>query len=226
MNINDFEKLIYNKYLATSRSLQNKPFKLRKDFSKIDENTVHMLKKLSLFFNKFKHVSIDDFFSAPFNVYSDNVGFDLKYFTTQRALKVYTLYINRRAMSKPDTEEQLYDIKKSLQYILKFCSRNRLEVGDYINHKTNNIYTFMLHLKEHHVNIYTLFGFTNFESNMKQMDHDHVKFMLGELQSNIPTFRTNYMSSTRAKNFIKLGIQKIQTIQNQNKQLNNKTNTL
>jgi hypothetical protein len=224
MNITEHDKLIYNKYLACSRSAQGKPFKLRKDFSKIEETTLHQLKKLSLFFNKFKHVAIDDFFKAPWSIYSDHIGFDLGFYTTQRALKVYTLYTQRRATAKPDTEEQLYDIKKSLQYILKFCTIHKINIHEYVNHKTNNIYTFMLHLKEHNVNIYTLFGFENFENNMNEIDRDHINFMLGELLQNIPIFRTNYLSSQRAKTFINLGIKKIQDIQKN--QLNNKTNNL
>jgi len=222
VKITEYEKLIYNKYLISSRTNQNKPFKLRKDFSDIDENTLHLLKKLSLFFNKFTHVSVDDFFNAPWAIYPDHNVFDLKFYSTQRALKIYTLYINRRSASRPDTEEQLYDIKKSLQYILKFCISNKIQVSEYIDHKTNNVYTFMLHLREHKVNIYTLFGFNKFESNMNNIDQDHIQFMLGELQQNMSTFRTNYISSTKAKHFIQLGISKIQTIQNKStKQVEN-----
>ena len=77
----------------------------------------------------------------------------------------------------------------------------------------------MLHLREHKVNIYTLFGFTQFEKNINKIDPDHVQFMLGELKHNMSTFRTNYMSSTKAKQFIQLGISKIQTIQNNTKQV-------
>ena len=65
------EKNIYNKYLAVTRSSQGKPFKLRKQFDDLDDHKTACLKKLSLFFNKFKHVDMDDFFSAPWRIYND-----------------------------------------------------------------------------------------------------------------------------------------------------------
>lgn len=221
MSLSQQEKFIYNKFLATTRSIQNKPFKLRKQFENIDDLTSVCLKKLSLFFNRFKHVDIDKFFRAPWEMYIDKGNFDLKFYTTQRALKVYTLYIQRQAMRKPDTEEQLYDIKQSLKYIYRFCNNTNITIDDYMSHKTGDVYTFMLHLKEHKVNIYTLFGFSNFESKMKQLDTDYLKFMLGDLAVNLSEFRTNYITSNHAKNFIKLGLNKIKqnqkTVEIQNK---------
>lgn len=208
------EKNIYNKYLAVTRSSQGKPFKLRKQFDDLDDHKTACLKKLSLFFNKFKHVDMDDFFSAPWRIYNDQPNIDLSFYVSQRALKVYTLYIQRKATTKPDTEEQLYDMKKTLQYILKFCVRCNIKVDDYIEHKTNNMYTFVDHLRQHNVNIYVLFGFTNFEKNLMKCDWDHVKFMLGDMADRLDTFRTNYLTSSRAKNFVQLGIHKIKQIQN------------
>ena len=221
MSLSQQEKFIYNKFLATTRSIQNKPFKLRKRFDNIDDLTTVCLKKLSLFFNRFKHVDVDKFFRAPWEMYIDKGNFDLKFYTTQRALKVYTLYIQRQAMRKPDTEEQLYDIKQSLKYIYRFCNNTNITVDEYMSHKTGDIHTFMLHLKEHKVNIYTLFGFPNFENKMKQFDTDHLKFMLGDIATNLSEFRTNYITSQHAKNFIKLGLDKIKqnqkTVEIQNK---------
>jgi hypothetical protein len=207
------EKLIYNKYLAISRSSQDKPFKLRKDFSNMDETTSLHIKKLSLFFNKFKHIDMDSFFKAPYEIYIDDISFDLSFYTTQRALKVYTLYVQRTASSKPDNDDQLHDIKRSLRYILSFCIQNNIDVQDYINHKTNDTYTFLLHLKEHKVNIYTLFGFTEFENNISSVNRELSMFIAGSYIENLPKFRTNYVTSSRAKILIKQGLTKISDIQ-------------
>tara|TARA_B100001123_G_C14981487_1_gene895804 strand:- start:224 stop:868 length:645 start_codon:yes stop_codon:yes gene_type:complete len=209
----EFEKTIYNKYLAVTRSSQNKPFKLRKNFKDFDDINLSLVKKLSLFFKKFKHVDMDTFFKAPFEIYIDNNGFDLKFYTTQRALKVYTLYMQRQAQGKPDTEEQLYNIKKSLQYILTFCNNKKIEIEDYINHKTNNTFTFLIHLKEHKINIYTLYGFSEFEDNISQIDGGYLRFILGEFVDNLPVFRTNFMSSRIAKPFIRSGLKRLKQLQ-------------
>ena len=161
---------------------------------------------------------MNDFFAAPWKIYSDQPNIDLSFYVSQRALKVYTLYKQRKATTKPDAEEQLYDMKRSMQYILKFCNKNKIGIDQYIEHKTNNIYTFVDHLRQHQVNIYVLFGFENFESNLRKCDWEHVKFMLGDMVDHLDNFRTNYLTSSRAKNFVQLGINKI-------KQIQNKTNT-
>jgi hypothetical protein len=209
MSVSQQEKHIYNKFLAVTRSAQNKPFKLRKKFDNLDDTTILCLKKLSLFFNRFSHVDADIFFKAPWEIYLDKGVFDLKFYTTQRALKVYTLYMQRQAQKKPDHEEQLYDIKRSLQYIYRFCVNTNISIDEYTSHMTSGLNTFVLHLKEHNVNIYTLFGFGDFETKLRQLDREQLKFILGDIITNLAEFRTNYMSSQHAKTFIKLGINKI-----------------
>ena len=213
--ITEKEKYIYNKYLATSRSRQGKPFKLRKKFDDFsDENFVY-IKKLNLFFNKFQHVSMDDFFIAPYEVYPDNTGFDLKFYTTQRALKVYTLYTKRKAYTNPDSEEQLFDIKRSLQYILKFCNRYRINIEQYTDHRSGNMFSFVLHLREHKINIYTMFGFEKFESNLNSYNREELEFTIGDYIDNLDRFRTNFISSNRAKTLVHEGLKKIKQIQNE-----------
>ena len=221
MSISQQEKHIYNKFLAVTRSAQNKPFKLRKSFDNLDDITTVCLKKLSLFFNRFRHVDIDTFFAAPREIYQDKGIFDLKFYTTQRALKVYTLYMQRQAHKKPDHEEQLYDIKRSLQYIYRFCNNVNISIDKYLAHMSNGMNTFVLHLKEHNVNIYTLFGFPDFEDKLHQLEREQLKFILGDLITNLAEFRTNYITSQHAKTFIKLGLEKIKqnqkTVELQNK---------
>ena len=212
--ITDFEKLIYNKYLATTRSNQNLPFKLRKNFDGFtDDVNYFYVKKLAMFFNRFQHIDIDEFFKAPFRIYSDKI-FDLKFYTSQRALKVYTLYVQRKQLTPPDSDDQLYGIKKSLQYILKFCNDQNITIDEYISHMDSGLPTFVMHLKHCNVTLYTLFGFESFESCINSIDRDHLKFTLGDLVSNIPQFRTRFMTSTLAKKLARVGIRKIKELQN------------
>lgn len=90
----DFEKAIYNVYLKESRSAKNQPYKLRKDFSKVNSTITLCLKKLSDFFIKHKEIKPNDFFKAPYSVYPEGDTFDLKFFTTQKAISVYKIFIN------------------------------------------------------------------------------------------------------------------------------------
>ena len=71
--ITNQERYIYNTYLRVSRTKQNKPYKYRKDFKDFTNHDQYFfVKKLSLFFNKFSHISIDRFFTAPYELYPDD----------------------------------------------------------------------------------------------------------------------------------------------------------
>jgi len=210
MAITTFEQNIYNKFLAVSRSSLDKPFKLRKDFTDFEDNENYFyVRKLGLFFNKFKNIDMDDFFKAPYVVYSKDQMYDLKFYTSQKALKIYTLYQTKKMDESPDSLNQLYFIKRSLNFILKFCREQKIKPADYINHQTNDMYTFILHLKEHKISIYVLFGFETGESKLKELGADLLEFMFGNLKNKLDIFRTRYYTSSKAKILVKEGIKQI-----------------
>lgn len=215
--ITDFEKQIYNKFLAISRIKQNKPFRLRKDFSGF-EDTEHYfyVKRLSHFFTRFKHVDLDQFFESPYHIYEDQ-WFDLKFYTSQRALKVYTMHQQKTKLNPPDSDEQLYGIRKSLEYIIRFCDKENLAIDKYTTHITGSIPTCLLHLKQCKVTIYTLLGFQDFEQVMNQNCRDQLQFMLGDLFTNISDFRNKFIKSSLAKKLCRVGIDKIRQLQSSSK---------
>lgn len=214
--ITNLERQLYNKFHAVTRTCMNQPFKLRKDFTGFEEkypDRVFYLKKLSLFFNKFKHISADEFFKAPFDIYQDVGNFDLKFYTSQRALKVYTMYMQKREMKSPDSDDQLTSIKKSLEYILKFCNTQGIKICEYPSHVTGNIPTFVMHLKECKIGLYVMFGFEDFEENLNKSDKEHIIFMIGDIINTLPRHRTLFASSTLAKKFVRSGITRIKELQ-------------
>ena len=124
------DKSIYNTYLRVSRTKQNKPFRYRKNFDKFDDDPSFVfVKKLSLFFTKFPHIKLNDFFEAPYNVYLDNSPYyDLKYYTTPKAVKVYGLYMKKRdAEDSPEPWPAGSDIAlRSSQSLEEFVSPSGL----------------------------------------------------------------------------------------------------
>ena len=205
-----FEKLIYNTYLAVSRSSRNKPFKLRKDFEKIDEAQFIAIKRIATFLKKFPHIKMEDYFKAPYNLYPDEQYFPLDYYASLKATRSYTLFQKKVVNMDTDSEEQLSNIKQSLIFILNFCNEVRVSPVNYINHKTNNEYSFMVHLREHKVNIYTLLGFETFEKNLKSRDAEVARFIIGEdVYNNISMYRTKLYNSKKALRLVDLGLKKI-----------------
>jgi hypothetical protein len=208
--ITDTEKRIYNKFLAVSRSSQNKPFKLRKNFKDFGTEANYIfIKKLGLFFHKYNNVDVEDFFKAPFVIYNDKGHYDLKFYTSQKALKVYTLYQTKKQEELPDHTNQLYFIKQSLNFIVKFCKSNNITIDNYIKHKTNDIPSFILHLRERKISIYILFGFENAETILKSIGSDLLDFIFKDLKNKLAIYRTRFYTSKKAKVLVKLGIEKI-----------------
>jgi len=208
--VTDFEQHIYNTHLKISRQKRNQPFRYRKDFTDLDIKQISYLKKISLFLKNFTHINLEEFIKAPYDIYPDELYFDLQYYTTLKATKAYMLYHQKLQMKIPDSQEQLENIQLSLRFISTFCKEQNITVSEYINHKTNDTFSFLLHLKDHRVNVYCLFGYDLFDKNIRTVDSNLLSFIIGnDLINNLPIFRTRFLNSTKARKFVNLGLQKI-----------------
>jgi hypothetical protein len=208
--ITEFDKFIYNTYLRVSRSNNKLPFKIRKDFEKLDDKSFVSIKKISSFLKRFPHIKVEDFFRAPFALYTDEKYFPLEFFLSLKATKAYTLFNKRQENLDPDSDEQLNNIKKSIVFINQFCRKQGINPLFYIDHKTNNEFSFILHLREHNVCVYPLLNYKNFERNLRSRDTEVVKYIIGEdLYNNIQLFRTRLYNSKKAIKLVDLGLKKI-----------------
>ena len=196
----NYEKTIYNTYLRVTRTAQNKPFRYRKNFDNFEDTKNYMyVKKLAMFFKNYKHVDPDIFFQAPFDVYPDSKNYTINFYTTQKAIKAYTLYRQKQQNAEPDCKSQLDFTTESIYYIYKFCKDSGISLDDYTVHQTGNMNSFLLHLKEHKINVYSLFGLPNFETAMRKNDCDLMEFMLPNMFQKISSFRTKYYNSEKMK---------------------------
>ena len=204
----DFEKKIYNKHLAISRSIRNKAFKLKKDFSNFEADTRYMyIKKLSIFFSKYPEIDMDLYFSAPYKLYLDVDYFDLNYFASPRAIKSYSLYKQELDNLSPD--KQLDDIKKSLEFIAKYCLKNNISLDKYICHKNIGMHPeWMYHVKLNNVNIYSLMEFPNILDSINELSEEDQYMLFGRTQQELFNCKINYLQSN-LKPFLKLAIRKV-----------------
>ena len=208
------EKHVYNSYLRISRSRQNKPFKLRKDFSKFEEDKNYkFVIKLINVLNRNKSIDLEDFLNAPYDVYGDNDQYDLKFYTTQRAIKVYTTYTKKQMADDIDDDKVISKIKESLFFIYNFCKDNQITLKEYVNHKTNIMNSFVLHVQENKIILYVLFGFSTFERELNKTPYEVREFILGDLVRNIDRYRKNFQASKKAKNIIRKGLSEIYKLQ-------------
>ena len=178
--LTELEKLLYNKHLAVSRSLKNKPFKIKKDFGSIVDTDKHkFLKRLSILFKKHPEINFDIFFQAPYKLYPDVEYFGLEYFSTMRAVRAYTTYKKQLFLQDPDS--QIEDVKESLRFIANFCVRNKIQFYRYPSHQTSDAFTWMAHYKENKINIYTIMEFPDIYSTVQTLAEDVKGFFIGEL---------------------------------------------
>ena len=206
---------IYNTYLRISRSKNNKPFRYRKDFDgfESDKNYLPVL-KLRSFFTRNSAVNMEDFFIAPYEIFKNDNGafYDLQFYNSLQAVKVYTIYSKRAMMDDPDSDLQLQKITDGLKFIKNFCVANKILLKDYLNFKSIKTNDFLLHLKEKNVTIYNLFPFKNLEQILKQYDFELLSFIIGDLAPRISYFRTKYYGSKKANILAKTGLKKIEKI--------------
>ncbi len=109
----EFEKRIYNCWLATTRSNTGKPFKLRKKWDGFVDKPEYMhIKKLANMFKVYKNIDIDEWFAAPYNIYSEKIQYDLKYYTLMRNYNTYRLYRQKKD-SRKYTPKEFSDLLKN-----------------------------------------------------------------------------------------------------------------
>jgi len=204
------EKIIYNAFLKVSRSKQSLPYRLRKHWEGFEESIAYPYTvKLKNLFTRNKHIDVFDFFNAPYTIYPGESGFDLSFYTSQKAIKIYSMYMKKQLTQSPDSEYHLNHILKGLKFIKKFCISKNINIEEYISFKENTQHSFIIHLKRRFVSVYNLFAFKNFESIIKNCDPDITRFTIGDMYDQIPVFRTKFLNSDKAKFLASSGLEKI-----------------
>lgn len=202
MHLTDSEKNIYNTFIATGRSIQSKPFTLRKDFTKLDDKSYILLKKLSYFFNKYPHIRYSEFFSAPYSYYGKENYFDLQYFTTIKAVKCYSLYQKQKELENPDNINIINFCKECCTFIYKYCKENNLTLEEYKTHTVGNLPVILQHLKEHKINFYTIHGLDCIKT-IRRVEKDILDFIVQDFTIILNNTRINFQKSNNLKNIVR-----------------------
>lgn len=208
---------IYNTYLRVSRSQNNKPFRYRKNFEGFENEKNYLpVLRLKNFFSRHPQIKMEEYFLAPYVVFSSEKDsfYDLGFYNSQQAVKVYTMYSKKCMMEDPDSEIQLNKIKEGLVFIKDFCISKKITLQEYTNFKTEKVHDFLVHLTNKQISIYNLFPLKNVDNQLKQYDFELLSFILKDMAARISYFRTKYYASKHAKHFCAVGLKKIEkTIQ-------------
>ncbi len=202
--INDKEKYIYNSFLKISRTVKNKPYNFRQNFSTLDNTTCLYLKKLSSFFSTYQNISFDDFFIAPYKVYEREEYFDLHFFCTRRALKCYTEYIKQRETSDTESDNTIEFCKECCKHIYKFCKEQELTLNTYKTAISGTTPIVLQHLKDHKINFYVLHGLG---VQPQGKDESFIyEFAIPEFYKTYNTTKQKFLKSKRLKDVIRTAL--------------------
>lgn len=193
MDISDKQKLIYNIYLKYSR--RGKPYKWRKNFDNISNDTIYYLTKLEMFFNYFKDIKIEDYIQAPYYVIDTDSYYDLKFYLTQKARKCYTIFIKTKRIQPEITKE---NISQNLKFIINFCRKHNIKIKDYITFKSDeqNLFPdFVYHLKEHNIDMFILFGFDGFEHIIYNIPQEYINTIFNNFSEILDKNRVLFYTS-------------------------------
>lgn len=202
---------LYNIYLAVSRSSQNKPFKLRKDFSDFYETEQFVLiKKLERFFDQHPGIKPEIFFKAPYALHPDQV-FDLSFYTSLKGVKCYTMYIKTLHQLPFDHDYHLNFIKQSLKFIKSFCNEQTIQIPDYSSFTANNTFpAWYTHIKDRCIDPVVMFGFQNTKQIMEQVETDITHLLIGDFNENFYSDLSKFNNSAKAKLLVIRGLKLIQ----------------
>jgi hypothetical protein len=195
------QQQIYNTYLYVLQRVNDKPFKARKDFTKLDDTVKLALKRLDDLFFKFPDVDMTSFFEAPFFVQTKKYV-ELDFYTTQRAIRTYTLYNDRYLLNEPDSDMTTEKVRDSFMFISNYCKEQGISIKHYITHvEPQAIYpAFFKHIKQRKINFFSLFAFP-VEKVLSKFSYNELQ-EFSECFTRINYIRAKYYSSRKTKQIV------------------------
>ena len=165
--------------------------------------------RLEKFFLSNPNINISDYFDAPYHIYGVDEYFDLKFFTSQKSVSIYSLYIKTVMESDPD--KILDRILSGLKFIKDFCLQNNINVLDYGNHMTGLYPTFVLHLKSFIYPLYIIFYIPNAEQNFNKIPQNEKIFLFSDnVYANISELKRKVKNSLNSHRVLEAWINKQQ----------------
>jgi hypothetical protein len=211
--ISDFEKQIYNNHLVVSRKVKDEPFKIKKDFSNLEEDKIISLQKLSKLFKTYPNLIQEDFFTAPHKIFPDESYYPLEFYTKPKAIKCYTDYVKQLEIQDPDSPDSLRRLAESLKFVSRYCIENNLQFSEYELNIEGTMPCFVEHLKSHKINYYTLHALT---FKKPQIESRILDFIFPDFYLVFQKTKNKFFSSLKMKEFAKQAKTKLENKINNN----------
>lgn len=194
--LSEIQKSIYNDYLKALAKANNRAYKPRKDFSKIDEETSVSLYRLELFFAQFKHINPYNFFIASFKYRAVNF-LTLGDFLKHSAVIAYSRYNKQKYDDFIDSEESLNNFVQGFKHIVAFCLENNLPTKSYRT-SINNMYVpwVLIHLNEQKISFYHLHAL---DVSKEMLSTDYLELLFNDFDKMFQETKEKYNNSNKLK---------------------------
>lgn len=204
--LTDQEKATYNTYLRITRSKQNKPYRLRKDFEDMDDKKCIQIHKLTKFFEGNKIVKQEWFFEAPFEIFKTG-NFDLSFYLSRKALSCYSSYVLKKRLSDPESDETINAMKSSFRFIVEFCREHKISIDTYSKYVKAGDSTPVIihHLARNDISFYCLHALDVIPTLEKQF----LEFIIPNFYDIFQKTKIRYISSKNLKENTKKIVEKL-----------------
>jgi hypothetical protein len=179
----------------------------------LDEHTTLLLEKLERFFNSYPNIDWSNFFKAPHRIYPDESHYPLEFYVTQKAKKIYAVYMKSLETEDPDTTDSLVRLQKSLSFVFEFCKEKGLTFEGYGSYCEDSLPCVIEHLKTHKINFYTLHSIGISRLNIEQRILD---FIFGDFYGTLQKTKNKFYASKTMKEFSKRANVKLKNKLNEN----------
>lgn len=205
-------KHIYDIFLKVRAEVENRPYRTRKNFSNFKD--MCFLEKLGRFFSSYPYINKEHYFRAPYKVWNDVTFYNLEFYTKRKALKCYVEYKKYLLTLSPDDNFHLKGVINSFSFIKNFCKQKNIPPNKYLEHK-EGIFSFLTHLKEDKISIYSLFVWDEFRNIFKLGVDSELKNMLyGNMYLDYDILYRKYINSKKCRQLTKKCLQKINQCDN------------
>jgi hypothetical protein len=192
----DIQKEIYNSYLCALAKANNRPYKPRKNFSTLDDDTLNYLYRLEVFFTQFKHINPFNFFNASFE-YRKISYIPLSDFIKHSAVVAYSRNSKEKYNDFIDSDKSIENFINGYKNIVAFCLSNNLPVEQYRTCVNNmGIPWVLIHLNEQKISFYHLHAL---DISRTELNSDYIDITFHEFDNVFNETKQKYINSNKLK---------------------------
>lgn len=194
--MNETQGNIYNQYLKAIAKVNNRPYKLRKNFDNFDSDTLTSLYRLELFFEQFRHVNPYIFFLAYLEVKGLKYA-KLSDYLNHSAVVAYSKFSSIKYDDYVDSDRSLSDFIEGARFIVGFCIANGLPTEQYrtaVNE--NHIPLVLVHLNEQRISYYHLHAL---DISRTQLETDYTEILFNDFNKKFSETKQKYINSNKLK---------------------------